>query len=121
MEQLVKWDVKNMSKLKSLKKKTINLEEIEKIFKIREYKKLCDLVNDLIEKKEINPIKNSGGNGKTPKLYKRYRVVKEKKDYSDFLEELSFRVSTRFDISYYKNHLDKYEKHREYILQLSMI
>lgn len=108
-----------MSKLKNLKKKTINLEEIEEIFKIREYKKLCDLIDDFIEKKQIAPIKNSGGNGKTPKLYKRYRLVPEKKNYSDLLDELSFMLSPKLDISHYRNHLDKYEKHREYILLLN--
>jgi hypothetical protein len=108
-----------MSKLKNLNKKTIELEDIERIFKVKEYRELCELVNNLIEQKEIVQIKNSGGNGKKPTLYKKYRLIEKSKDYSEFLEELSFKLSPKLNISYYKNHLEKYEEHREYILLLS--
>ncbi|SHH89961.1 Wadjet anti-phage system protein JetD domain-containing protein [Clostridium grantii] len=108
-----------MSKLRNLNKKTIELEEIEGIFKVQNYGQLCDVVKDLINKKEIVQIKNSGGNGKTPTLYKRYRIREEDKDYSHFLEELSFKLSPKLNIVYYKNHLEKYKNHREYILLLN--
>ncbi|WP_252229736.1 Wadjet anti-phage system protein JetD domain-containing protein [Clostridium sp. ZBS15] len=108
-----------MLKLKNLNKKTIELDEIEKIFKIKSYKELYKLVNTLINNKEINPIRSTGGNGKNPTLYKRYRVIEEEEDYSELLNELSFKLSPKLEISYYKNHLKKYKEHREYILKLN--
>ena len=108
-----------MSKLKNFDKKTIEIEEIERIFKVKHYKELYDLISILMDKKEIIPIKSSGGNGKTPTLYKKYRIIEENQDYSELLDELSFKISQKLDISYYKNHLEKYKEHREYILKLN--
>lgn len=70
-----------MNKLKNSDKKTIELEEIERIFKVKEYMELYDLVNNFIKQKKIIEIKNSGGNGKTLTLYKRYRLLVEKKEH----------------------------------------
>ncbi|SFC50729.1 Wadjet anti-phage system protein JetD domain-containing protein [Clostridium uliginosum] len=108
-----------MVKLKNLNKKTIEIEEIERIFKVKSYEELYDLISNLMDKKEIIPIKSSGGNGKTPTLYKKYRLVEEEEDYSQFLDELSFKISPKLEISYYKNHLKKYKEHREYIFALN--
>ena len=103
----------------SINKKIIELEEFEKIYKITEYRKLVEIVNLLIEKGEIIPIKNSGGNGKSPTLYKRYRVVPKIQDNEEILNEIHYKLCSRFNVEYYEGHLDKYKEHRGYILKLN--
>lgn len=100
-------------------KKTFKLDEIEKIYKIQEYEELVKLINSLIEKDEITPVKSSGGNGKNPTLYKRYRVVSEVKDNDEIINEIHYKLCSRLNTEYYENHLEKYMEHRKYILQLN--
>ena len=102
-----------------INKKIIELEELEKIYKITEYTKLVEIVKMLMKKGEIVPIKNSGGNGKNPTLYKRYRVVSKSQDNEEILNEIHYKLCSRFNIEYYENHLDKYKEHRGYILKLN--
>ncbi|WP_461205679.1 Wadjet anti-phage system protein JetD domain-containing protein [Clostridium sp. DL1XJH146] len=108
-----------MNKLKKIEKRIITLEELEKIIGAKEYIELYNLINDMVENKQLIPVKNSGGNGKTPVLYKKYRVLKEKKEQSDLLEELNYKIHPKLDITYYKNHLEKYKEYRKYILLLN--
>ena len=99
------------------KKKKITLEEIKNLYKINEYLELYNLVKNLIENNEITPIKNSGGNGKNPALYNRYKIIVEEEDNSNLIDELNFELHNSFDISYYKNNINKYKEHRKYILR----
>ena len=108
-----------MSRLSDFNKNTIELEEIEKLYKISEYSKLCEMIDNLIEEKEISIIKSSGGNGKTPTLYKKYRIIRKSEDNNQYLDEMLYRLSPKFKISYYKNHIKQYKEHREYILRLN--
>jgi len=100
-------------------KKKITIEEIEKVYKVSTYNDLNILVSKLIENNEIEAIKSSGGNGKKPALYKRYRIVEEEEDNSVYLEELDYKILSKFNISYYKKNMNKYKEHREYILALN--
>lgn len=100
-------------------KKKITLEEIEKIYKICTYSDLYKLILKLIESNEIEAIKSSGGNGKKPALYKRYKIVQQEEDNSIYMEELDYKISSKFDIRYYKKNIEKYKEHREYILALN--
>lgn len=108
-----------MDKLKNYTKKFIGLDEIEKIYKTQTYEELCNAVNNLLKQKSILPVRSSGGNGKKPTLYKRYRLLSDNAKKSDLLDEIHYKLSTKLSIEYYKNHLDKYEEHRKYILKLS--
>lgn len=101
-------------------KKKITLEEIEKAYKISSYIELYNLVIKLIENNEIEAIKSSGGNGKKPALYKRYRIMEEEEDNSFYLNELDYKILSKFDIAYYKKNINKYKEHREYILALNL-
>lgn len=100
-------------------KKKITLEEIEKIYKVCTYSDLYNLISKLIEDNEIQAIKSSGGNGKKPALYKKYKIVEEVEDNSFYMEELDYKILSRFDISYYKKNINRYKEHREYILVLN--
>lgn len=108
-----------MKKLKHINKNTITLDEIEKMFNIKEYIELYKTVKELLENGELEIMKNSSGNGRNPGLYKKYRILKSQEDYSEYLNEMNFSLSTKFDISYYKNHLHKYKEHRNYIIMLN--
>lgn len=108
-----------MKGLNSYSKKVIELYDIEKIYKIESYDELCKLVADLIKEERLLPVKNSGGNGKKPTLYKKYRILEKDVDDSEFYDEINYKLSTKLSVEYYKNHIDKYKEHREYILKLS--
>ncbi len=108
-----------MSKLRRIEGKFIELDEIEKIYKIENYSELCNLVKGLIEDNVISPVKNSGGNGKIPTLFKRYRIMDDVVDNSDLIDEITYKFSTRFSVEFYKKHVDKYKEHRKYILKLN--
>lgn len=99
--------------------KKVTLDEIEKIYKITDYKDLYLLIEKLIYNNEIEPIKSSGGNGKKPTLYKRYRIVYEEEDLSEYINELDYKLISRLNISYYKKNIKKYIEHRKYILMLN--
>ncbi len=100
-------------------KKKITIEEIEKVYKVTTYNDLYVLVSKLIENNELEAIKSSGGNGKKPALYKRYRIVEEEEDNSFYIEELDYKILSKFNISYYKKNIKKYKEHRDYILALN--
>ncbi|MGG7144138.1 Wadjet anti-phage system protein JetD domain-containing protein [Clostridium nigeriense] len=100
-------------------KKKITIEEIEKTYKVNTYNDLYNLVSKLIENNEIEAIKSSGGNGKKPALYKRYKIVEKEEDNSLYIEELDYKILSKFNISYYKKNINKYKEHREYILELN--
>ncbi|MBI6874878.1 Wadjet anti-phage system protein JetD domain-containing protein [Clostridium aciditolerans] len=108
-----------MKNLRNISKKFVELDEIEKIYKTETYEELCNIVNNLLKEKKILPVKSSGGNGKKPTLYKRYRLLSDSVDNNNLLDEIDYKLSTKLSIEYYKNHLDKYEEHREYVLKLS--
>ncbi len=101
-------------------KKKITVEEIERIYKINSYSDLFTLISKLIENNEIEAIKNSGGNGKKPALYKRYRIIEDEDDNSFYLDELDYKILSKFDVTYYKKNINKYKEHREYILSLNL-
>lgn len=107
-----------MKDIDSYSKKIIELDKIDEIYKTESYEELCKVVADLIKEERILPVKNSGGNGKKPTLYKKYRILEKNKDNSEILDEINYKLSTKFSIEYYKNHLEKYKEHREYIFKL---
>ncbi|QAT39977.1 Wadjet anti-phage system protein JetD domain-containing protein [Clostridium sp. JN-9] len=108
-----------MKDLSSFSKKIIELDEIEGIYKPETYDSLCKVVSDLLKEDSISPVKSSGGNGKKPTLYKKYRILEKHRDNSKLYDEINYKLSSKLDIEYYKNHIDKYKEHREYIIKLS--
>lgn len=82
---------------------------------VEQYRYVCDLIDG----GKIVPIKSSGYNGKTPLLPLAFRIIDEKKDYSELIEELKYGVSTQISIDYYLKHPDIYEMERKWVLSLS--
>lgn len=86
--------------------------------KTYDYLKYVDLVNTMVQQNIIAPVESSGLNGRRPALYKKYRVLPEKEDYSDIINEIK-ALSSHLDISYYLSNAKVYKQHRQYIKQLS--
>lgn len=108
--------MKNLNKHKGT---FITIEEIEKLYKISNYQELYLKIKELEADNRLTPVKSNGGNGKKPTLYKKYRIVKRNHDNRKLLEELTYKLSTKFKLDYYRNHIDKYEEDRQYVLMLN--
>lgn len=102
-----------------LGKKTFDLDEIEKLYKVSEYNELVNIINSLTIENKIIPVISSGGNGKVPTLYKKYRVVIREENNEEILNEINYKLSSRFNTTYYENHLEKYKDSRGDILKLN--
>lgn len=101
--------------------KKITLEEIRILYNINadEYTELVTLVYNLLEENKIQIVKASNLNGRRPALYNAYKINFPKENYEEQIEELSFKIVPRLDISYYLNHINQYNADRKLVLQLN--
>lgn len=102
-----------------MKKTKIYLTDILKPYTEKSYEEQYEIVMKSIHSGEIEPVKSSGLNGRKPALPLSYWKYEEEPDYSDVLEELTYKIHPMLDISYYKAHPDKYAKDRANILLFS--
>ena len=107
-----------MKDIRRLDKNKLEIDDIKKYYKIDNYLILCKTINDLIEKEVIKPIKASKTNGKSPKLYNRYSVIRKKNDI-DYSYEILHKINYKLDTSKYMKNQQLYKKHRDDILMLS--
>lgn len=105
-------------KLKSYKNKTIVTDDIHKMTGYIEYEAFVYLINELINNEDLEPVKASGLNGRVPPLFNKYRKIKEKKDYTNALEEIK-KLHPKFEHNRYLNNPKEYIKYRDEILALS--
>lgn len=108
-----------MKVLRSRIKRKISLDEISNLYKIYDYIDLVEFVIKNIKEENIRPIKNSGTNGKNPALYNSYMLIAPVVDYSEYKDELQYRLNPRLNIDYYLRNLKQYKKDRDYILDLN--
>lgn len=99
--------------------KRITLEELEKQEKAENYRDLYESIIALIENGKIEPIKASGVNGKKPALYKEYRILEEKEDFSAYEEELLYVFVPMISPEYYLRHLKQYKEDRKWVMLLN--
>ncbi len=99
--------------------KRISLTELEQKYKSVDYKELYQTVLQLIEQEKIKPVKASGKNGKKPALYKEYWILEKQKDYSEYVEELSYCYVSAISTDYYFKHLEQYGEDRKWLLLLN--
>src|SRR5690554_1074425 len=90
-----------MKSIRNIGKKKITLDEISKLYKVDDYRSLVHFIMDKIEAGLIEPIRNSGTNGKTPALYNRYRVIYPEVDNKKYENELMFNLHSSLRIDYY--------------------
>ena len=99
--------------------KRILLTKIETQYKLNSYQDLYRKVMELLEKKEIKPVKAAGTNGKKPALYKEYWLIETQQDNSSFMEELSYLYVPTISTDYYLNHMKQYQEDRLWVLMLN--
>lgn len=98
--------------------KRISLESLLHSRQELPYQEQYEHICRLLEEEKIKPVKASRTNGKKPALYREYWIVEAQKDYSSYIEELKYSLSTNISVDYYLSHLDIYEKDRPWIIML---
>ncbi len=86
------------------KKKKIDVNELSHIFsQITDYIAFCEEINHLVDEGILSPVKSSGYNGKSPRLFNRYTLDKSK------LESDKRAIIARKNLKLHKLiHLDAY-------------
>lgn len=106
-----------------MKKHKLTLSEIEHRMKNKveniSYNELYNYILIEIQKGSLEPIKASGTNGKTPALYNRYWEYEEEEDYSEFIQEMKYKLNPRLKIEYFLKNPDRYGVERKRIQKLS--
>ena len=108
--------------------KRIALEELISLWKEETYSQVCSKVYEQIACGKLKPVRASGTNGKSPALYREYWVTagkneaerkRQKEKEKEWLEELLYQMTPAISVDYYKEHLEAYEKDREWVLSLN--
>ena len=106
--------------------KRITLEELTSLWKEETYSQVCSRVYEQIACEKLKPVMASGTNGKSPALYREYWVTAGEKESEkntqkekEWLEELLYQMTPAISVDYYKEHLETYEKDREWVLSLN--
>jgi hypothetical protein len=98
--------------------KFISETELQKISKESDYLRFHAEVEEMVEGGLLSPVKASGKNGRIPPLFNKYRIIRPKEDYSEYLESIR-RLNPRLNISAYLKRPELYKKHRELLEGLS--
>jgi len=98
--------------------KFITETELQKISKERDYLMFHAEIEEMVEDGLLSPVKASGKNGRIPPLFNKYRIIRPKEDYSEYLESIR-RLNPRLNISAYLKRPELYKKHRELLEGLS--
>ena len=108
-----------MKNITDFAKNKITLEELQAFFNIVSYTELTQKVYELLEKGQINPIKNSKLNGKKPALYQAYRIHRVSKDNSQLEDELLYQLIPILSNDYYLKNIEAYRNDRLFVLLLN--
>jgi len=103
-----------LKKLKSYKGTRITEKGIRELSGINDYEEYYHLVMLLIQNNVIAPYKNSGSNGMSPPLYKRYRLIKEEQSYDEYIDEIR-SLHSALNIEGYLNQPAKYIEHKKWL------
>lgn len=108
-----------MKDIRGYHKTIIETAEMQRYLNIVDYKEFAGVVIELLNKGIIEPVKSSKHNAKRPRLYNKYRILKEKKDYSELFEEMRYKLNYELNLDYYLNKPEKYLEVRDNIIKLS--
>lgn len=84
-----------------------------------DYKEEYMYIMQLINAGKIKPVKNSPQNGKKPALYTKYWTELENEDFSEYIDELRYKINPKINIDFYLKHVEIYKTERDYVLKLS--
>lgn len=111
--------MKTKLKKMSLSRTYIDLTTLMEMANITEHKDAVILVNNLINDRVIEPVKSAKYTFKQPVIKTKYRLIKEQRKYTEYINELDFVVYNKLDTSYYRYHLEHYIEDRDKVLQIS--
>lgn len=97
----------------------IQLSTLNQNIKTQSYSEFYQFILNQIDNGKLLPIKNSGLNGKKPALYNSYWKIVDKKDNSNYVDELLYQLNNKINPDYYLKNPKKYLDDREKILKLS--
>lgn len=98
--------------------KVITETELQKLSREKDYQLFHGEVERMVEQGLLSPVKVSGKNGRIPPLFNKYRIVKPKEDFTEYLESIR-RLNPRLNISEYIKRPELYKKHRELVEGIS--
>ena len=99
--------------------KRISLDKLLGIRQKDSYQEQYEYIRTLLEEEKIKPVLASKTNGKKPALYQEYWILEQKKDYSSYIEEIQYGLSTLISVDYYLAHPDIYAEDRPFVRMLS--
>ena len=99
--------------------KRISLDDLIHTRQNLTYQEQYEYVCRLLKEGKIKPVKASRTNGKKPALYREYWILEKQKDYSKYIEELKYSISTKISVNYYLDHPDIYEQDRQWVRMLN--
>ena len=107
-----------MKNIKNYPKNKMTLMEIQEFLQIEGYPEFVKVVSQMVTEGILKPIKNSGTNGKKPRLYNTYTIIREKEENPEWEKELKY-LSPKLDNHYYLRHLTQYKEVRKYVRLLN--
>lgn len=105
--------------LKNNKKSFVTDVELRQLYEgDNDYKQVAEFIDSLVRKGKLTHTKKEATNGMNPPMFRKYKLVKEKEDYKEFIEEIML-LNHNLSRSYYLEKVKEYIKHREDIEILS--
>jgi hypothetical protein len=99
--------------------KTILTEtELQQVIKETDYSLFRHVVEKLVDEGILVPVKSAGLNGRLPPLFNKYRLIKPKEDFAEYLEAIR-HLNPALNISGYLKRPELHKKHREIVEGLS--
>lgn len=98
--------------------KVITETELQKLSRETDYLLFHGEVERMAEDGLLSPVKASGKNGRIPPLFNKYRIIKPKEDFTEYLESIR-RLNPHLNISEYRKRPELYKKHRELVEGIS--
>ena len=99
-------------------KSGITVLELQKLLGEPNYPAFHSLVAELLTEGKLIPVKASGQNGRVPSLANKYRIIKPREDYTDYLEPIRSLEPT-LHIAAYLQKPEVYVRHRDILEGLS--
>jgi len=98
--------------------KFITETELQKITKEGDYLLFHRGIEEMIESGLLSPVKASGSNGRIPPLFNKYRIIKPREDFAEYMESIR-RLNPRLNIHAYLQRPELYKKHHDIVEGLS--
>ncbi len=107
-----------MSFIDACRKAFITEQELYEGLRCDSYDALFSHVKELVAQGRLSPVHSSGGNGRIPSLFRRYRIIRIKEAMEDYRKEI-IALHPSLHIEGYLVEPHRYPVHRELLLPLS--